>query len=57
MAALALPWSMDGRMRLVLEVVKAAAEAREKPEVEELETEEVVEEACLGCFRSCDFGG
>ena len=50
-ATLALPCSLDGRMRLVFEV-KAGEEKPE--EVEELETEEV---EVGGCFRSCDFGG
>ena len=49
-ATLALPCSLDGRMRLVFEV-KAGEEKPE--EVEELETEVEVG----GCFRSCDFGG
>ena len=48
-ATLALPCSLDGRMRLVFEV-KAGEE------VEELETEVEVG-GCLGCFPSCDFGG
>ena len=52
-ATLALPCSLDGRMRLVFEV-KAGEEKPE--EVEELETEVEVG-GCLGCFPSCDFGG
>ena len=55
-ATLALPCSLDGRMRLPLVFEVKAGE--EKPEeVEELETEEVEVGGCLGCFPSCDFGG
>lgn len=54
-ATLALPCSLDGRMRLPLVFEVKAGE--EKPEeVEELETEVEVG-GCLGCFPSCDFGG
>ena len=53
-ATLALPCSLDGRMRLVFEV--KAGEEKPEEEVEELETEVEVG-GCLGCFRSCDFGG